>query len=135
MKKKVFIGILLLNLVLTFSCFAATYEQVGFITKTVYIDNLSTVTGSVLYQTEAHLFKDTITFRGNTTNAFTAEFTDYVGDENDSSSEIEVFNITLPLYNGSYIYRKTVNEDRDYNYGKTRIFSSAGTDYLIATEN
>lgn len=112
---------------------AATYTAQGFIAKSFNIKNgsevIATVTGSVLYQKGT--LKDTIVFEGITTNQFTSEFTGYVGNK---SSQIQVNHITLPLYNGAYKYRYETKENTKYTYGKLKIYSSHGTNYLKATQ-
>ena len=134
--KKSVVGILFAIISFSINCNiseAATYEAEGFICKTFKVigesDVIHTITGSVLYQ--KGIIKDTIVFEGITTNGLTAEFTGYVGN---SSSEVRVHSITLPSYNGTYKYRYETKEKTAYTYGKLKINSTNGTNYLKATQ-
>ena len=111
---------------------AATYTGNGYISKSFSVKNgetISAATGSVLYQ--KGVFKDTIIFQGITTNQLTTEFTGYVGN---SKTEKKVHHITLPLYNGTYKYKKEEKVDAKYTYGKLKVYCSAGTNYLKAKQ-
>ena len=130
LKKMILAATIVSSLAVGSVSMASTYTASGFIAKSFKIDNLSTVTGSVLYQ--KGVIKDTIVFEGITTNHFTAEFTGYVGN---SSDEKQVNSMTLPQYNGAYKYRYETKEASKYTYGKLKIYSSAGTNYLKATQN
>lgn len=112
---------------------AATYKAKGYICKTFKVigedDIIHVITGSVLYQKGK--IRDTIVFEGITTNGLTTEFTGYVGN---STSEIKVHSITLPSYNGTYKYSYETKEKTSYTYGKLKMNSTNGINYLKVTQ-
>lgn len=128
-KKGILMVGMLVSLSVSCASMASTYTKQGFIAKAFKVDNVSTVTGSVLYQ--KGILKDTIVYEGITTKGLTAEFKEYVGNSNGKKM---VYEKTLPEYGGKYKYKEERKVSAKYTYGLLKIISSRGTDNLKATQ-
>lgn len=105
---------------------AAVYTGTGFIAKSFKVGNVSSATGSILYQKGS--FKDTIVYEGITTNALTAEFTNYV-----EGTYLNKYVLPDPL--GHYKFSYTTKEKKSNTYAKMKIECSAGVNWLVCRQN